>query len=226
MVTLSNTSVVFCPLQCIYTYVFKNGALSTSLLFLQSLQVPCQVTGVTLKPESPMDGKLPMLVTWTAPRSYANITMYYVQHRRNGTSFWGSQTTVAGSPPPTCSKLKGLTVGTLYDVRVKALSSVGHGLWSAVQTGRTYDGKCVCIVSCCSCGICPLALIPQFLFTDKHCCLINYVPIIQTTTVITHMPLIKAFTYILRGNYTCPTTSRRERYFVMVFNGICISVDS
>ena len=159
VVTLHNISVVlFCTLQCMCTYVFQNGALSTSLLFLQPLQVPCQVTGVTLKPEPPMDGKVSMLVTWTAPRSYANISMYYVQYKENKTEFWGSQTVVAGSPPPTCSQLKGLKAGTVYDVRVQALSTAGEGPWSAVQTGRTYGGKCVCIVSCCNCGICPFGL--------------------------------------------------------------------
>ena len=142
VVTLHNISIVFCTLQCVCTYVFQNGALSTSLLFLQSLQVPCQVTGVTLKPEPPMDEIVSMMVTWTAPRSYANISMYYVQYKRTGITFWGSQTVVAGSPPPTCSQLKGLSAGTLYDVRVKALSTAGHGPWSAAQTGRTYGGKC------------------------------------------------------------------------------------
>ena len=149
VVTLSNISVVFCIWQCVCTYVFRSGALSTSLLFLQSLQVPCQVTGVTLEPEPPMNGKVSMMVTWTAPRSYANIAMYYVQYKKNGITFWSSQTVVAGSPPPTCSQLKGLSAGTLYDVRVKALSTAGHGPWSAAQTGRTYSGKCVFIIRCC-----------------------------------------------------------------------------
>ena len=142
VVTLHNISIVFCTLQCVCTYVFQNGALSTSLLFLQSLQVPCQVTGVTLKPEPPMNEKGSMMVTWTAPRSYANISQYYVQYKKNGIAFWGSQTVVAGSPPPTCSQLRDLSAGTLYDVRVKALSTAGHGPWSAAQTGRTYSSEC------------------------------------------------------------------------------------
>ena len=142
MVSLPNISVVFCTLQYVCTHVFQSGALSTSLPFLQSLQVPCQVTGVTLKPEPPMDGKFSMLVTWTAPRSYADISMYYVQYKENGIAFWSSQTVIAGSPPPTCSQPRGLSAGTLYDVRVKALSTAGHGPWSAAQTGRTYSGEC------------------------------------------------------------------------------------
>ena len=87
-------------------------------------------------------GRPGLTVTWAAPQGDKTISQYYVQYKRNEFAFWGSQTVIGGSPPPTCTLLARLAAGTLYDVRVKAVSAAGHGPWSAVQTERTYfDGE-------------------------------------------------------------------------------------
>ena len=53
------------------------------------------------------------------------------------TSYWGSQsyTTQNSAIVPR------LAAGTEYDVRVRAVSAVGAGNWSAVQTERTFTSE-------------------------------------------------------------------------------------
>ena len=79
-------------------------------------------------------------VTWTAPQSDATISRYRIQYKRTGTVFWGSESTAAGSPPPTFVILVALDVGTSYTVRVSATSPIGGGAWSTEDTERTF--KC------------------------------------------------------------------------------------
>ena len=45
---------------------------------------------------------------------------------------------ISGSPSHNSSIVPRLAAGTEYDVRVRAESAVGAGMWSAVQTERTY----------------------------------------------------------------------------------------
>ena len=43
----------------------------------------------------------------------------------------------------TSTILIGLDVGTEFNVRVRAVSAVGAGMWSVEQTERTFDSKCL-----------------------------------------------------------------------------------
>ena len=107
--------VVFCPLQ-------------------KAVRVPSQVTGLSLS--KAVSSKLSaLLANWTIPQSDEPISKYILQYRIHGTTFWNSQYTI--SPPRNYAILTGLTAGTEYDVRVRAVSAVGDGNWSAVQTERT-----------------------------------------------------------------------------------------
>ena len=101
------------------------------------LGVPSQVTGLSLsKAVSP---RLPTLqATWTIPQSDEPISKYILQYRIHGTTSWDSEHTISGSPPLNSTIVTGLAAGTEYDVRVRAVSAVGAGNWSAVQTERTY----------------------------------------------------------------------------------------
>ena len=74
---------------------------------------------------------------WTIPQSDDLISHYILQYRIHGTTSWGSQHIVSGSPPQNSTIIR-LAAGTEYDVRVRAVSAVGSGMWSAVQTERTY----------------------------------------------------------------------------------------
>ena len=112
-----------------------------------AVQVPSQVTGLSLFKEV-VSGAPALRVTWTTPQSDVTITQYTVQYRRSATAIWGSQLTVSGSPPVTSAILTGLDNGTEYNVRVSAVSAVGHGMWSLLQTERTYMREIICYAAC------------------------------------------------------------------------------
>ena len=82
-----------------------------------------------------------MRVTWTTPPSNVTISQYQVQYRISGTTTWGREFIVTGSPPLTTAVITGLNVGTEYHVRVRAESAVGAGIWSDAQSERTYMGE-------------------------------------------------------------------------------------
>ena len=112
----------------------------TSLPYIQGLQAPSQVTGVSLSKVMRM-GRPLLIVTWTTPQSDVNISRYEVQYRRNGTTSWGSEAVISGSPPATSAILTGLDAGTEYNVRVRAVSAAADGEWSVEQTERTFDSE-------------------------------------------------------------------------------------
>ena len=129
-------------------YTHKLYFISFAINSLHALQAPPQVTGVSLSKAVRM-GKAILRVTWTTPQSDVNITRYQVQYRRSGTTSWGSQATISGSPPATSTVLTGLDAGTEYNVRVRAVSGAGaEGMWSVEQTARTLDSEFLCIICC------------------------------------------------------------------------------
>ena len=86
-----------------------------------------------------MSSGVPVLqVTWTTPQSDEPISQYNLQYRIHGTTSWGSQYTISGSPPRNSTILSRLAAGSAYDIRLRAVSALGAGNWSAVQTERTY----------------------------------------------------------------------------------------
>ena len=111
------------------------------------MQVPSQVTGLSLFKEV-VSGAPALRLNWTIPQSDVTISQYRVQYRRNGTTTWYGEFTVSGSPPVTSAILTGLDTGTDYNVRVRAVSAVGHGMWSLVQTERTYTCEIICYTTC------------------------------------------------------------------------------
>ena len=78
-------------------------------------------------------------VNWTIPQTDLPVFQYKVQYKIRETTVWDSVTT-QGSPPLTSTFLNKLNAGTEYSIRVQAVSAAGAGMWSAVQTKRTY--KC------------------------------------------------------------------------------------
>ena len=74
--------------------------------------------------------------TWAIPQSDEPISKYTVQYRIHGTTPWGTEHVV--SPLQNSAIVPRLAAGTEYDVRVRAVSAEGAGMWSAVQTERTY----------------------------------------------------------------------------------------
>ena len=101
------------------------------------VRVPSQVTGLSLSKAVFL--RLPALqANWTIPQSDEHISQYHLQYRIHGTTSWGSQHTISGSPPSNSTFVPRLSAGTEYDVRVRAVSAAGAGNWSAVQIERTY----------------------------------------------------------------------------------------
>ena len=86
-------------------------------------------------------GSPALRMTWTTPQSEMPISRYTVQYRKIGTTSWGSAFNILEFPPSTSSNLTGLDAGTEYNARVRAVSVVGAGNWSAVQTERTYKSE-------------------------------------------------------------------------------------
>ena len=112
-----------------------------------AVQVPSQVTGLSLFKEV-VTGAPALRLNWSNPQSDVTITQYRVQHRKSGTTTWGSQLTISDSPPVTSAILTGLDIGTGYNVRVRAVSAVGDGMWSLLQTERTYMCEIIFSTTC------------------------------------------------------------------------------
>ena len=100
------------------------------------------MTGVSLAKEV-ITGAPALRVTWDSPKSDVTITRYEVQYRTG--SQWMSAADVTGSPPPTTTYLESLQAGTLYSVRVRAVSDVGDGDWSNTAMETTYNSKWSCL---------------------------------------------------------------------------------
>ena len=82
-------------------------------------------------------GKPALSVTWTTPQNDVTISQYQVQYRRQRNSFWGKVDIV--SPGSTTSTLlEALDAGTVYEVRIRAVSAIGNGTWSRVESETTY----------------------------------------------------------------------------------------
>ena len=86
-------------------------------------------------------------VTWTIPQSDVAISQYQVQYRGIGTTVWGNETVISGSPPANSTILTGLDAGTVYTVRVRAVSEIGAGEWSVEQTGIIAESENLCTSS-------------------------------------------------------------------------------
>ena len=101
------------------------------------LGVPSQVTDLSLS-KAVSSGLLAFQVTWTTPQSDEPISHYHLQYRIHGTTSWDSQYTISGLSPRSFTIRSRLAAGSGYDIRLRAVSALGAGNWSAVQTERTY----------------------------------------------------------------------------------------
>ena len=84
-------------------------------------------------------GKPTLKVTWTPPQSDVIISQYQVQYRKHGATLWRSINPIeSGSSTPL---RKTLHAGTVYEVRIRAVSAIGNGPWSRVESETTYKGE-------------------------------------------------------------------------------------
>ena len=101
------------------------------------LTAPSRVGNVTLiktiKHNNPA-----LRVNWSIPQSDVTIFQYQVQYR-NETTSWNTAANASVSTPTTTVILTRLDAGTEYNVRVRAVSDAGAGMWSVEQTKVTYN---------------------------------------------------------------------------------------
>ena len=76
-------------------------------------------------------------VNWTTPQSDFTILQYIVQYKIQSSRAWGDAEILV-SPPATSTVLTRLEAGTRYNVRVRAISTIGEGIWSMVERNTTY----------------------------------------------------------------------------------------
>ena len=84
-------------------------------------------------------GKPALRVTWTTPQSDVTISQYQVEYRRSGTNWRTANLVSPGST--TSTLLEALDAGTVYEVSIRAVSAIGNGTWSRVQSEVTYKSE-------------------------------------------------------------------------------------
>ena len=96
------------------------------------------MTGVAVS-KAIHSAKPALSVTWTTPQSNVTISQYQVEYRRSGTNWSAASPVSPGSA--TSALLEALDAGTVYDVRIRAVSAIGNGTWSRVESETTYKSE-------------------------------------------------------------------------------------
>ena len=84
-------------------------------------------------------GKPALRVTWTAPQNDVTISQYQVEYKNHSTDWRAANLVSPGSA--TSTLLEALDAGTVYEVRIRAVSAIGNGPWSEVESEVTYMGE-------------------------------------------------------------------------------------
>ena len=84
-------------------------------------------------------GRPALSVTWTTPQSDLPISHYQMEYRRGGTNWRAAKPVSPGSA--TITLLEALDAGTVYEVRIRAVSAIGDGTWSRVESETTHKSE-------------------------------------------------------------------------------------
>ena len=119
------------------TSIIPNLDYSICNTYVYTFTVPPQVSNIQFT-QTVSNGMINLTVTWDQPTSDRPIQHYEVQYRKQGVSSWTSVT-----PNPTTSQttIRNVDKGSVYNVRVRAVSDVGSGQWRNVTSQRTYRGN-------------------------------------------------------------------------------------
>ena len=98
--------------------------------------VPSQVNNIQFI-QTVSSGMINLRVTWNKPTSNRTIQHYEVQYKKQGVSRW---TSVTPNPTTRETNIRNADKGSVYNVRVRAVSDVGSGQWRSVNSQRTYGG--------------------------------------------------------------------------------------
>ena len=96
------------------------------------------MTGVAVS-KAIRSGRPALRVTWTTPQSDVTISQYQVQYKKRSTD-WRAANPVS-SASTTSTLLEALDAGTVYKVRIRAVSPIGNGPWSEVESEVTYKSE-------------------------------------------------------------------------------------
>ena len=96
------------------------------------------MTGVALS-KAIHSGRPALRVTWTAPQSDVTISQYQVEYKKRSTDWRAAMPVSPGST--TSTLLEALDAGTVYEVRIRAVSAIGNGTWSRVESETTYKSE-------------------------------------------------------------------------------------
>ena len=100
--------------------------------------VPNKVSLTTNQVTRTVTSNKPSLqVTWNAPSSDRTITSYKIQYRSGTSGSWMERTSTGNTRMVT---IENLQLGTLYQVRVRAVSDLGNGAWSNTVSVTTFTG--------------------------------------------------------------------------------------
>ena len=96
------------------------------------------MTGVAVS-KAIRSGRPALRVTWTTPQSDVTISEYQVQYKIHNTDWRAANLVSPGSTTSTI--LEALDAGTVYEVRIRAVSAIGNGPWSRVESVTTYKSE-------------------------------------------------------------------------------------
>ena len=97
------------------------------------------MTGVAVS-KAIRSGRPALRVTWTTPQSDVSISQYQVEYKKRSTD-WRTGNPVRPSSSATSTLLEALDAGTLYKLRIRAVSDIGNGTWSRVELETTYESE-------------------------------------------------------------------------------------
>ena len=92
------------------------------------------MTGVAVS-KAIHSGRPVLSVTWITPQSDVTISQYQVQYKKRSTDWRAANLVSPGST--TSTLLEALDAGTVYEVRIRAVSAIGNGSWSRVESETT-----------------------------------------------------------------------------------------
>ena len=88
-------------------------------------------------------------VTWNQPTTDRPVQRYEVQYKRQGISSW---TSVTPNPTTRQTTIRNVDKGSVYKVRVRAVSDVGYGQWRSATSDMSDRGKLInfqYMLTCC-----------------------------------------------------------------------------
>ena len=97
--------------------------------------VPSQVADLVVSKATHW-GKPALRVTWTTPQSDVIISEYQVEYKKRSTDWRAANHVSPGSTTSTI--LEALDAGTVYEVRIRAVSAIGNGPWRRFESEKTF----------------------------------------------------------------------------------------